>query len=227
MCSECHQRGHTCTSRHCPIRIQANIAEEHQFLQENELLQASQISNKSQAQLRAAVVSPTLSTDSFHTADLFADALRVPPLQISANGSENAAMDLSTTNDACQRTPTSPQRTFYMPSPTRPIGFGILCVQDSNTALSHTPTPFELSQQRLSVSPLAVSQQVARPLSPFPPNCPEMVYSRYLEEKQLWLAQNPYVDAKDYRVARGWEILSIEMLRDQVHTMPLPQIHES
>jgi hypothetical protein len=80
MCSECHQRGHTCTSRHCPIRIQANIAEEHQFLQENELLQASQISNKSQAQLRAAVVSPTSSTDSFHTADLYADALQVPPL---------------------------------------------------------------------------------------------------------------------------------------------------
>jgi hypothetical protein len=75
-----------------------------------------------------------------------------------------------------------------MPLLTRSIEFGILCVQDSNTALSHTPTPFKLSQQRLSVSPLAASQQVAQLLSLFPPNCLEIVYSRYLEEKQLWLA---------------------------------------
>jgi hypothetical protein len=47
MCSACHQRGHTRTSRNCPVKLRASIAESSQLLRENEVLQVSQASRAS------------------------------------------------------------------------------------------------------------------------------------------------------------------------------------
>jgi hypothetical protein len=39
-----------------------------------------------------------------------------------------------------------------------------------------------------------------------PPACPEMVYQRYIAEKNAWLKQHPYTKESHYQRARGWEI---------------------
>jgi hypothetical protein len=54
-----------------------------------------------------------------------------------------------------------------------------------------------------------------------------MVYERYLREKEAWLLQHPDVDSKDYRTARGLPILSHEVLRNQLHTMPYPHVNDT
>ena len=228
MCSACHQRGHTRTSRYCPVRIQADIALGHQALRDNELQQASQALDRSPTRLRATTASPTSSTGSFHTAVSFTDVLRMTPVRPSANISESTFNDPKTISEACPRTSISPQRTFRKPLSMQSGGIYIpdsLDLQDSNfnLPLVSTPSP-RLSSPSPSPSP-PPSPVVARP-TVFPRNCPEMVYSRYLEEKGSWLAQHPHVLPAEYRKARGFQILSTKVLRDQVHTMPLPQINE-
>jgi hypothetical protein len=170
MCSACHQRGHTRSSRHCPVRIRAEIAEGHQALREDELQQASQSSNRLLSQFRATAVSPTSSAESFHTAASFADVLRTMLIRISANQSENGSINPKTPNEVYHRTSISPQHMFRMPLSTNSTGFCIPSSQDLDLTPSCIPNlllVFIPSPQRLPISPLA-----ALPLSPLPRNCP-------------------------------------------------------
>jgi hypothetical protein len=232
-CSACHQRGHTRTSRHCPIKMQASIAEQSLRLQENELQQASQVSQSlrmPQTPLRTVVRMSSSSADSFHTAPSLSDPFRALETQ---NQPENGFNQLNTLQEA---RPKTPQRTFHIPSPTRSLGHYIPSSPDSNIML--TPTHSALALPTMTpthsapalpiipcrgILPLAVP---ASPLQPFDINCPEMVYERYLQEKVTWLVQHPNVDPEDYRTARGLPVYSPEVLQREVHAMPAPQVYD-
>jgi hypothetical protein len=214
MCSACHQRGHIRTSRHCPERLQRSIAKQNLELQCNEVQHASRIP---QTLLITAVRSSTSPTDSFYTALSVSDPFQTLE---SRNLPENAHIEPNTLQEACLETP---QRTFRMPLPYSPRH----CIPgspDSNVTItpSALALPVTPRLQGILLPPVSASPQ-----SPFPVNCPEMVYERYLREKKAWLDQHLDVDPKDYRTARGLSVNSHEVLRDQLHTMPYPRVDDA
>jgi hypothetical protein len=214
MCSACHQRGHTRTSRHCPERLRRSIAEQSLELQRNEVQQALRIP---QTPLRIVARPSTSPTDSFHTAASDSDLFRAVE---NRNIPENAHNQPNTLQEA---QPKTPQRTFRMPLLTYSPRHCTLSSLDSNI----TPTHSTLTVPITPCPHILPSPVPASPQSPFPINCPEMVYERYLREKEAWLLQHPDVDSKDYRTARGLPILSHEVLRNQLHTMPYPRVNDT
>jgi hypothetical protein len=220
MCSACHQRGHTWTSRHCLTKMLASIAEQGLRLRENELQQAAQSSRMSQTPLRTvARVSPS-SVSSFHTAPSISDSFRVLETR---NSPENEFSQPNAIREAC---PETPQRIFRIPSPTRSLGHYVPGTLDSSPVLTPTQSATALAlptTPHQGLLPLAVP---ASPVHCFDVNCPEMIYERYLRKKAAWLSQHPNVDPEDYRTARGLPICAHDVLRNTVWTMPGPQIYD-
>jgi hypothetical protein len=131
-CSACHQKGHTRTSRHCPQKMLASVAEQGLRLRENELQQAAQSLRMPQTPLwTVARVSPS-SASSFHTALSLSGSFRVRETQ---NTPENG---FSQPNALEEARPITPQPFFRIPSPTRSLGNYVLGSSDSSPVF--TPT---------------------------------------------------------------------------------------
>ena len=166
--------------------------------------------------LRTVVRASPSSAGSFQTAPSLSDPFQVLETR---NPPENGFSQPNTLQAIC---PETPHRTFHMPSPTHSLGDNILSSPDPN------PTPTQSVALTVTphrgVLPRAVS---ASPLQPFPINCPEMVYERYLRNKVAWLVQHPDVDPEDYRIARGLPIFTPEVLQNQIYAMPAPQVYDA
>jgi hypothetical protein len=209
MCSACHQRGHIRTSRHCPNKMLASIAEQGLKLRENELQQAAQSLRMPQTPLRTVVrVSPS-STGSFHTAPSLSGPFQVLETR---NPPEDG---FSQPNALEEAHPKTPQRIFHIPSPTHSLRHYVPNSLDSSLVLTstqsaltitltHSTSAFALpTTSYQGILPPVVS---ASPLPQFDINCLEMVYEWYLREKVTWLVQHLDVDPQNYQTAQGLPI---------------------
>ena len=106
MCSACHQRGHTQTSRICPQRGLSSIASKGLLLRDIKVQQASQVIQNSHTLIRLVVQLLISPLDSFQTAPLFSDSFWVSETQKTP---EN---DFSVLNALTEVCPITPQRIF-------------------------------------------------------------------------------------------------------------------
>ena len=98
------------------------------------------------------------------------------------------------------------QRTFRVPStlPSSP---------------EHNPTIGNISfdYNAFFASPPPPTPELLKPLAP---SRPEMVFSRYIAEKEAWLATHPTVRLTEYRKKRGWQTLRPALLKQHSFHMP-------
>jgi hypothetical protein len=184
MCSACHQRGHIRTSKNCPVKLKASIAESSQLLRENEVLQASQASNVSQTS--SIVLTPvgrlafesTLSPldalqASFPTASINRPETPVNRPETPANRPDSQTTNLQALNKA--QTPilitSSP---IVILSPVRmPVRGSISPANASQDTLSTTPIKNPLQVISRAQFTASISPESPRPTFIMPPTIPQ------------------------------------------------------
>ncbi len=203
VCSACHQRGHTRTSRNCPERLYASIAESNRLLREQELSQSSDplLSTLNPPRRIATLVNVTtaVATDSISITTTLAGPASSLTVFTDVYSSLAPANPPATIDS-------DPQATFRMPP-----------MYPSSPEYNLRPpcTPFDLDAYMAPLSPKRSS-----PLKPLGPNRPEMVFLRYKAEKEAWLANNPTVRPSEYRKKRGWSTLRPSKLKEHLRHMP-------
>lgn len=214
ICSACRQTGHIRTSRNCPERLQASIAESNRLLRENELSQASQASPLLPVPITLSIsvtvpsTAPAVLSTAQYMAPLpFTGLTGLTACSPSVATPVSAFVNPQETIRTYNSLSSSPDRVFQQPISMEP---GI--IPDSQAP---TPDHSPLRIYHRSISP------PAPPLKPLGPNRPEMIYIRYIAEKVDWLAKNPYVRPNNYRKARGWPIWNRKTVESHRHHLPL------
>ena len=215
-CSACYQRGHTCTSNNCPIKLKAAIAESSQCLRENGVSQTLQASN----------ISPTSTTVSTPVRrSPFRSYLRPQSTVMGGfqtslpstpeNYSENAVGHTQASN-TLQNPILISSSPIRVPSPAKVSSCVTSLISTEHqlpTFIMPPPVPDGPSLSNIQIPSPPPPPQLL-PLKPLGPKHPEMIYMRYIAEKEAWLAQNPQVssDIDEYQKAQGWPIYHKKVL---------------
>ncbi len=203
ICSACHRKGHIMTSRNCPEKLYAAIAESNRLLREQELSQSSDLLLSTPSPLRriATIVNVTtaVATDSISVTTTLAGPISSLTVFTDAHSSMAPANPSITLH-------ANPQSTFRMPPP---------CPSSPEDNLGTPRLPFDYDTYIAPPSP-----KRSPPLKPLGPERPEMVFLRYKAEKEAWLANNPSVRPSEYRKKRGWKTLRPIQLKEHLRHMP-------
>jgi hypothetical protein len=155
LCSACSTRGHTRTSRNCPIRLQADIAESSRQLREHEVAQARRQLNETPIPPSGPVIESALLSGS-----------TLLPSQLSDRVSD--IFNMTPTRNNSETLPNHLTPTFRVP-----ILLETIDEHDDNTPTS--PINFTTLLNSSPVQPSNKGQLPLSPLKPLHPNRPEMI----------------------------------------------------
>jgi hypothetical protein len=180
------------------------MVEESQHLQEIELSQTSTMPTTPRPAKRVRIEIPDSASTHASAQTPFTLSYGLQTAVNSTTYSNNVEPVLNTVLNAQD----SPSRTFVVPEGILVLAEGISETGDSLISPIWSP-PRLSSPPRPPMPPL---------LKPLHPERIEMAIIWYERTKQSWLAQNPHVQPKDYRKARGFK--KVPNIKQYFHRLP-------
>jgi hypothetical protein len=216
-CGLCHLPGHTRASLRCPV----NIRRVQQELSRPESASLFIPRSTVQSILDSATGQSTLKSALQSVLDLGDQLILKSTIQSILESTSQTVVN-STTQTVVSSTSQTVVNSTTLPVPestTLPVPESTTLPVSESTTLP-VPESTTLPVPESTTLPVPESTDTR----PIWPGRPELIYQRYLAEKESWLTAHPTVRPGNYRKARGLEYWSIKYCKEQLWHLPKDRI---